>query len=94
MERTRLDAAELMAHAAWVRRVAHALARDADEADELVQETWTTALQRSLPAPSLSEHLPHEPARATQAHVGDARGRRRRHMHVGAVDHKRRPDAR
>lgn len=51
MERTRLDAAELMAHAAWVRRVAQALARDADEADELVQETWSAALQRSLPAP-------------------------------------------
>ena len=51
MERTRLDAAELLAHAAWVRRVAQALARDADEADELVQETWSAALQRSLPAP-------------------------------------------
>ncbi len=42
---------ELLAHVGWVRRVAAALARNADEADELEQETWSAALAHLHAAP-------------------------------------------
>lgn len=37
---------ELLAHSAWVRGVAASLVRDAADADDVVQSTWLTALQR------------------------------------------------
>lgn len=37
---------ELLAHAAWLRRLARELVRDASTADELVQRTWIAALER------------------------------------------------
>jgi RNA polymerase sigma-70 factor (ECF subfamily) len=36
---------ELLAHAAWVRQLARQLVRDEARADDVVQETWTAALQ-------------------------------------------------
>lgn len=41
-----LDAASLHAHAAWLRALAHSLARGAD-AEDLEQETWRIALERA-----------------------------------------------
>lgn len=38
--------AELLAHAAWLRQLAHSLVRDAQLADDLVQDTWLAALRR------------------------------------------------
>ncbi|MFT3698500.1 MAG: sigma-70 family RNA polymerase sigma factor [Kofleriaceae bacterium] len=37
---------DILQHAEWVRRLALALVRNSDEADELSQETWTAALAR------------------------------------------------
>ncbi|MCC6408348.1 MAG: sigma-70 family RNA polymerase sigma factor [Planctomycetes bacterium] len=37
---------ELVARAAWIRKLARALVRDPDAADELVQEAWVAALER------------------------------------------------
>lgn len=37
---------ELLSHANWVRALARRLARDHESADDLVQETWLTALRR------------------------------------------------
>ncbi|MFN0244961.1 MAG: sigma-70 family RNA polymerase sigma factor [Planctomycetota bacterium] len=37
---------ELLEHAAWLRRLARGLVRDASTADELVQRTWIAALER------------------------------------------------
>jgi RNA polymerase sigma-70 factor (ECF subfamily) len=39
-------AAQLLADLAWLRRLAFALARDADDADDLVQESWIAAWKR------------------------------------------------
>ena len=39
-------AAQLLADLAWLRRLAFALAGDADDADDLVQESWIAAWQR------------------------------------------------
>ncbi|MCU1280426.1 MAG: hypothetical protein JWM53_3972, partial [bacterium] len=36
---------ELLAHTAWIRRVAASLVRDAGDADDIVQATWLAALQ-------------------------------------------------
>ncbi|MBL8840626.1 MAG: sigma-70 family RNA polymerase sigma factor [Planctomycetes bacterium] len=44
-----VDAARLLAHAAWVRRLARTLVADAarrDDADELEQQAWSEALER------------------------------------------------
>ena len=46
-------AEELLAHAAWLRRLALRLVADADVADDLVQETWIAAA-RSAPEPRQS----------------------------------------
>ena len=43
---------ELLAHRAWVRRVAVALVRDGNRADDLEQEVWLRALQSPPPRPS------------------------------------------
>ncbi|HUS29510.1 MAG TPA: sigma-70 family RNA polymerase sigma factor [Kofleriaceae bacterium] len=40
-------AEELLAHSAWLRALALRLSRDADDADDLVQETWLASLRRS-----------------------------------------------
>src|SRR5688572_17194565 len=37
---------ELLAHAAWLRRLAHHLVGGAADADDLVQDTWLAALRR------------------------------------------------
>jgi RNA polymerase sigma factor (sigma-70 family) len=37
---------ELLAHRAWVRRVAASLVRDAIDTDDVIQSTWLAALQR------------------------------------------------
>lgn len=37
---------DMLAHAAWLRRLARGLVRDASTADELVQRTWIAALER------------------------------------------------
>lgn len=35
---------DLLSHSEWVRRLAYSLARNADDAQDLVQETWVTAI--------------------------------------------------
>src|SRR5688500_17615568 len=40
------EAQELLAHAAWLRRLAVALLGPSPLVDDVVQETWTTALAR------------------------------------------------
>ncbi|MEM7308094.1 MAG: sigma-70 family RNA polymerase sigma factor [Planctomycetota bacterium] len=40
----RPDAGELLAHASWLRALARSLVRDPASADDLVQDTWATAL--------------------------------------------------
>ena len=37
---------ELLAQSAWARRLAHSLVGEAAAADDVVQETWTAALER------------------------------------------------
>ena len=44
---TTATAEELLAHTAWLRRLALRLVGDADAADDLVQETWIAAAKRS-----------------------------------------------
>lgn len=41
-----ISQADILQHAEWVRRLALALVRNADDADELAQETWEAALSR------------------------------------------------
>src|SRR4051794_418081 len=36
---------ELLAHTAWIRRIAASLVREGTEADDIVQGTWLAALQ-------------------------------------------------
>jgi RNA polymerase sigma-70 factor (ECF subfamily) len=43
---TSISQGDILQHAAWVRRLALALVRDPDDADELAQETWKAALSR------------------------------------------------
>jgi RNA polymerase sigma factor (sigma-70 family) len=43
---TSISEGEILQHAEWVRRLALALVRDRDDADELAQETWEAALSR------------------------------------------------
>ena len=40
------DPHALLAHAAWLRRLARSLVGDGAAADDLVQETWVAALRR------------------------------------------------
>jgi RNA polymerase sigma-70 factor (ECF subfamily) len=47
-------AEELLAHSAWLRRLALRLVHDADVADDLVQETWIAAVRR---VPDASQSL-------------------------------------
>ena len=42
-----LDPEALLAEAAWLKRLAVTLAGDADDADDLVQESWIAAWRRS-----------------------------------------------
>jgi RNA polymerase sigma-70 factor (ECF subfamily) len=42
----RATSQDLLAHTGWLRRLALRLVRDADVADDLVQETWITAIRR------------------------------------------------
>ena len=37
---------DLLRHSAWVQALARTLVRDADLAEDLVQETWLAALRR------------------------------------------------
>lgn len=46
MDEPRDATGELLAHAAWLRRLARGLVRDANAADDLVQRTWIAALER------------------------------------------------
>ena len=46
-ERHGLDTEELLAHAGWLRALARQLARDPDDAEDLVQETYVASLDRS-----------------------------------------------
>ena len=39
------DPEGLLAHAGWIRRLAHGLVRDPERAEDLVQETWVAALR-------------------------------------------------
>ncbi len=43
---TAISQGDILQHAEWVRRLALALVRDPDDADELAQETWEAALTR------------------------------------------------
>ena len=43
---TAIAEGDILQHAEWVRRLALALVRDPDDADELAQETWEAALSR------------------------------------------------
>src|SRR4051812_39892834 len=43
---TAISQGDILQHAAWVRRLALALVRNPDDADEVAQETWTAALSR------------------------------------------------
>jgi RNA polymerase sigma factor (sigma-70 family) len=46
-ERHGIDAEELLAHAGWLRALALRLARDPDDAEDLVQETWIASMRHS-----------------------------------------------
>ena len=43
---TAIAEGDILHHAEWVRRLALALVRDPDDADEQAQETWEAALSR------------------------------------------------
>ncbi len=45
-DRNAISQGDILQHAEWVRRLALALVRDPDDADELAQETWEAALSR------------------------------------------------
>lgn len=53
MDRPVQDADLLLAHSAWVRRLARSLVADSHSADDLVQRTWVAALERPP-----GEHVP------------------------------------
>ena len=46
-ERHGIDTEELLAQGAWLRALALRLARDPDDADDLVQETYIASLDRA-----------------------------------------------
>lgn len=48
----RLSTEELLSHASWLQALALQLAREADAAQDAVQETWVAALEGPRPAPS------------------------------------------
>ena len=52
------DPSRLLSQERWLRGLARSIARDANEADELVQETWLAALRARL-APGASSGAPH-----------------------------------
>ena len=43
---TAISEGDILQHAEWVRRLALALVKNPDDADELAQETWEAALSR------------------------------------------------
>jgi len=70
----------LLDHAAWVRRLAGRLARDAGEAEDLVQETWLSLLLgRARPAPGTGRRLLATVLRRRALEQRRALGRRRAH---------------
>ncbi len=81
-----IDPEELLREATWVRRLAERLLVDPDQVDEVVQQTWLTALRRrSRPPRSLRAWLGGV-LRNTIHHERRGNERRRRREHAAAVD--------
>ena len=49
LDSPRATPTELLAHAAWVRRLARVLVRDRATADDVEQQAWAAALERPPP---------------------------------------------
>ena len=90
----RLELSESLHHAADVRRLARRLVHDDASADDLVQETWLAALQRSssdAPEPGWQRWL-YGVARNVAREGRRADGRRRRRERVASRDEALAPD--